>query len=66
MKKKIERKLDAGELEAPRQLAKLEEKKSFQEYFKQSAIWQRNMLYIGIAIAMILLGIFIRLVTEGL
>jgi hypothetical protein len=66
MKDRIEKKFDAGELEQEKEHIRYEEKKSYQEYFKQSLATQRRMEAIGFTCAMILLGIFLRLIAGGL
>lgn len=42
-----------------------EERSDFQRYLRDSKKWQQNILYIGIASAMILMGIFVYLVVNG-
>lgn len=66
MKQKDERKFEVGETEAQKQIKEYHVKKSIQDFNDATEKWQRSMLYIGIAIAMILLGIFIRLVLGGI
>lgn len=66
MKQSIEKKLDAGEIEHEKQAVRYEEKKSYQEYFKESLAVQKRIELIGFTIAMILLGVFLRLIAGGL
>jgi hypothetical protein len=56
--KKDDEKFAVGELQ--------QEKQSFQRYLRDSQKWQTVILYVGIACAMILLGIFLVLMQNGL
>jgi hypothetical protein len=43
-----------------------QEKQSFQRYLRESQSWQNLMKYIGLTGCMILFGIFLSLVMNGL
>jgi hypothetical protein len=43
-----------------------QEKQSFQRYLRESQVWQTNMKYIGLAGCMILFGVFLVLVMNGI
>jgi hypothetical protein len=43
-----------------------QERQSFQRYLRDSQSWQTQMFYLALVIAMLLAGIFLRLIIGGI